>query len=51
VEFEFQKLLRYGPEVLGEGRGGHGMAASTPQVLDERKDEMAHRLARSFLEV
>jgi hypothetical protein len=29
------------------------MAASTPQVLEEREDEdeMAHRLARSFLEV
>jgi hypothetical protein len=26
VEFEFQKLLRHGPEVLGEGRGGEGMA-------------------------
>jgi hypothetical protein len=26
VEFEFQKLLRYGPEVLGEGMGmGMGM--------------------------
>jgi hypothetical protein len=36
VEFEFQKLLRYGPEVLG-ATARHGMAASTPQVLEERE--------------